>query len=122
MRGKPGNDPKWEDKLSGTNTVRRRRFVAVVASASIALSGAAWAGCGDDEDDVEDAVNEAIENTDEQVQDAIDAGQEQADEIQGEVDEALEENGVDTEDIEGQVDKAQEDAQDAIDQALEDAQ
>ena len=111
MRGEPGDYPYTEVKLFESGSVRRRRVAAIAASVAIGLSGAAWAGCGDDEDDVEDAINEAVE-----------AGQDQAEEIQGEVDEALDDAGVDGEDIEGEVEDAQEQAQDAIDEALEDAQ
>ena len=86
---------------------RRRRFLTGVAVVSIAATGAAWSGCGDD---TEDQVDEAIENANEE-----------AEEIQGEVNEAIEES---TDQANEAIEEGQQDAQDAQDQAneaLEDA-
>jgi len=86
---------------------RRRRFLTGVAVVSIAATGAAWSGCGDD---TEDEVDEAIENANEE-----------AEEIQGEVNEAIEES---TDQANQAIEEGQQDAQeaqDSADQALEDA-
>lgn len=78
--------------LFATSSARRRRVATVAATLSIALAGAAWSGCGSNEDQVTDAVNNALE----------DANQ-QADEISPEAQDAI--------------DQASQDAQDAYDDA-----
>jgi chromosome segregation ATPase len=83
-----------------------RRALTGIAVLSIAALGAAWSGCGDDEDE----VNDAIENANEQIEEATDEALEQAEETQDEVQQ--------------QIDEGQEEAQEAQDQAeqqIEDA-
>ncbi len=85
----------------GTSSIRRRRVATAAATLSIALAGAAWSGCGDDQaDQVTDAASEAIDNA-----------QNQADELSDEA-----QNAIDDAQQQGQ------EAQDAAEQAIQDAQ
>ena len=77
-----------------------RRALTGVAVLSIAAFGAAWSGCGDDN---EDEVNEAISNANDQIDEATDEALEQAEETQDEVQQ--------------QIDEGQEEAQEAQDEA-----
>jgi DNA-binding ferritin-like protein len=77
-----------------------RRALTGVAVLSIAAFGAAWSGCGDDN---EDEVNDAIENANDQIESISEEAQQQADEAQEQADEAT--------------DEALEQAQEAQDQA-----
>ena len=86
---------------------RRRRFLTGVAVVSIAATGAAWSGCGDDDDE---AVDEAINNANEQ-----------AEEIQGDVNEALDEANEQAEEATDEALDQADEAQNEADQALEDA-
>jgi DNA anti-recombination protein RmuC len=86
----------------GTSSPRRQRVAAIVASFSIALAGAAWSGCGDDEEE------EAVEA----VNEALDQAEEQADEIGQQAEEAADEAGQQAEDAADEASQALEDAQD----------
>lgn len=80
----------------------RRRAATIAVSASIALAGAAWSGCGDDSDEVQDAINdasdqaqEAIDDASQQAEDAADEAQQQADEAQQQAEDAIDNAGDD---------------------------
>ena len=88
----------------------RRRALSVVAILGIAATGAAWSGCGDDN---EDEVNEAIENANDQIQSISEEASQQAEEAQQQAEEA-------TDQALEQSEEAQQDAQEAQDQAEQD--
>jgi hypothetical protein len=78
--------------------------MAIVAAGSLALAGAAWSGCGDDNaDEAQDQVNEQI------------------DDAQKEIDEAADDAGVDADKLQDEIDEQVDEAQDQVDQAMEDA-
>jgi len=104
-------------------SAKRRRGAAIVASLALAAGGVAWAGCGDDEEEaqdaaqeIEDQVNEALEDADlpEETQDAIDDAQDQANEAIDEVNDAIDEG-----DVQGAIEKAQKEAEQQSDEAAE---
>ena len=84
-----------------------RRALTAVAVLGIAATGAAWTGCGDDSDDeVQDAIDQANEQADEiseQAQEAVDEAQQQAEEAQ---DEALDEAQQAQDEAEQQIEEA----------------
>jgi ElaB/YqjD/DUF883 family membrane-anchored ribosome-binding protein len=82
-----------------------RRALTAVAVLGIAATGAAWTGCGDDN---EDEVNEAINEANEQVESISEEAQQQAEEAQQQAEEATDEA----------LDQAEE-AQDDAEQQLE---
>jgi uncharacterized protein HemX len=65
-----------------------RRALTAVAVLGIAATGAAWTGCGDDN---EDEVNEALEQADEQAQEISDEAEQAAEEAQQQAEEATDE-------------------------------
>jgi hypothetical protein len=83
-----------------------RRALSAVAVLSIAATGAAWTGCGDDE---EDEVNEAIEQANEQAEEISQEAQEAAEEAQQQAEEATDEALQESE-------EAQQDAQEQLDE------
>jgi nucleotide-binding universal stress UspA family protein len=89
--------------MSKTST--RRRAAVVATSLCIAFAGAAWSGCGDDDEaqKIQDQVNQQLE----------DAGVD-AQEIQDQVEQQLEDAGADAEEIQKQ-------AEEAADKALDDS-
>jgi TolA-binding protein len=119
--------PRLTNHQEGTERMKpraiRRRGAAIVASLAFAAGGVAWAGCGDDEEDaqeaaeqIQDEVNQALEDAgadSEEAQEAIDKAQEEANETIDELNEQLED---------GDVDEAIQEAQEQAEQALEDAQ
>jgi hypothetical protein len=64
-----------------------RRALAGVAVLAIAATGAAWSGCGDDEDD----VNQAIDDVQQQAEDAAEEAGGQAEEAQQQAEEQIDE-------------------------------
>jgi uncharacterized protein HemX len=92
---------------NGTRVRRNgRRALTAVAVLGIAATGAAWSGCGDDNDD---DVNEALDNANEQLESISEEAQEQAEEAQEQAEEAGDEA----------LDQAEE-AQNEAEQQLED--
>lgn len=96
--------------MSESGTPRRRfgrRALTGIAVLSIAAFGAAWSGCGDDN---EDEVNDAIENANEQIEEATDEALEQAEETQDEVQQQIDEGTEEAQDAQDQADQQIEDA------------
>ena len=86
------------------NRIKSRRALSGVALAAIAASGPVWSGCGDDAqdqaneiiDDTQQQVEDALENADQEsideaVQDAQDAGGAVADEAKQQLEDAQQE-------------------------------
>ena len=93
--------------MSGTGSTQRlgRRALTGVAVLAIAATGAAWSGCGDDDED--------------EAQQAIDEAQEQVDEATEEAQQEVEHA---TEEAEQQAEEAQQEAEEALDEAQQDAE
>jgi peptidoglycan hydrolase CwlO-like protein len=70
-----------------------RRIVAVAVAALLALTGAAWSGCGgnDAEDEAQEQVDEVQEQVEKQSEELNEEAQEQIDKAQKKIDEAQEE-------------------------------
>jgi flagellar biosynthesis GTPase FlhF len=111
-------------------TKLRRRALAGIGIAAIAATGAAWSGCGDDEEEAEDAANELIEQAQDQADQIQEDVQQGVDEAQEQAQEELDNADVEgkAEDAQKQAEKAQkeleeqlEQAQQETEQALEDA-
>jgi gas vesicle protein len=70
-----------------------RRIVAVGVAAVLALTGAAWSGCGGDdaEDEAQEQVDEVQDQVDESTDELNDEAQKQIDKAQEEIDKAQEE-------------------------------
>jgi hypothetical protein len=66
----------------------RSRIVAAIAALSIALTGAAWSGCGGGDDEADDQIDQVQEQVDEATEDAPDEAQEGIDEAQDKIDQA----------------------------------
>jgi type IV secretory pathway VirB10-like protein len=98
------------------STQRRlgRRALTAVAVLSIAATGAAWAGCGgDDEDEAQQAIDEAQEQVDEAVDEAEQQAEEAEQQAEEAVDEAQQEAEQAEEEAEQQAEEAQQEAEDA---------
>ena len=98
--------------MSDRGTPKRsfgRRALTGVAVLAIAATGAAWSGCGDDNDD---EVSNAIEEANSTASSISEEAQQQAEEAQQQAEDAAA-------DAQDQAQEAQEDAQDAIDEATE---
>lgn len=67
----------------------RRRILAGLGVLAIAATGAAWSGCGDD--DEEQAVNDAIDQAQEAGEEAEEKANEAADDVGQEAEEAADE-------------------------------
>jgi uncharacterized FlaG/YvyC family protein len=85
----------------------RNRIVAAIAALTIGLTGAAWSGCGGDDDEAQDQVDEIQEQVEKKTEDAGEEAQEQIDKAQEQVEKKTEDAG---EEAQEQIDKAQKQA------------
>jgi len=90
------------------NRIESRRALSGVALAAIAASGPVWSGCGDD---AQDQANEIIDDTQQQVEDALEnADQESIDEA---VQDAQDAGGAVADEAEQQLEDAQQELEQA---------
>jgi len=71
----------------------RSRIVAAIAALSIAITGAAWSGCGGSDDEAQEKVDEVQKQVDEATEGASEEAQEQIDKAQEKIDKAQEKAG-----------------------------
>jgi hypothetical protein len=66
----------------------RSRIVAALAALSIALTGAAWSGCGGGEDEADEQIDKVQKQVDEATEDAGSEAQEGIDKAQEKINKA----------------------------------
>jgi hypothetical protein len=80
-----------------------RRALSAVAVLSIAATGAAWSGCGDDnEDEASSSASSIAEQANSTAQSISEGAQQQADEAQDQANQAIDEAQGQTPDTQGQ--------------------
>jgi uncharacterized protein HemX len=88
----------------------RRRILVGCAALALALGGAGWSGCGDDEgEDAADQIDEAVENANEQAEEFSEQAEQEAEEAAQKAEEEIEQ-------AEEELDQAQEDAQQQLEE------
>jgi arabinogalactan oligomer/maltooligosaccharide transport system substrate-binding protein len=89
-----------------------RRALSVSAVLAIAATGAAWSGCGDDNDDEASSIIEQANSTaNEALDQASSTANEAAEDAQDQVDEATDNANQAAEDAQNQADQATDDSQ-----------